>query len=168
MVDKIVQLVDVNNNNVFPVAGSLKQGSVTTSTINNGAVTTAKIDYTTLKGSSNVPIAMTLHKMGGNDGHQVRLTRIGNIVIVNCNYVRGTELAADGYGHQGSWGLFPEGYRPPHAAYLPLTNPTPGGGMAAWTINSDGTKRWSCNGWSGNHRLYGNAAWVTTDAWPTT
>lgn len=48
MVDKIVQLVDVDNNNVYPVAGSLKQGSVTTSTINDGAVTAAKINFSSL------------------------------------------------------------------------------------------------------------------------
>lgn len=45
MTDKIVQLVDNENNNIYPVAGSLAQGSVTTSTINDGAVTGAKIDW---------------------------------------------------------------------------------------------------------------------------
>lgn len=48
MTDKIVQLVDKDNNNVYPVAGSLKQGSVTTSTINDGAVTAAKINLSSL------------------------------------------------------------------------------------------------------------------------
>lgn len=43
MPNKIVQLVDNENNNIYPVAGSLAQDSVTTSTINDGAVTTAKL-----------------------------------------------------------------------------------------------------------------------------
>lgn len=43
MPNKIVQLVDNENNNIYPVAGSLAQDSVTTSTINDEAVTTAKI-----------------------------------------------------------------------------------------------------------------------------
>ena len=48
MADKIVQLVDKDNNNVYPIAGALAQGSVTTSTINDGAVTAEKIDFSTL------------------------------------------------------------------------------------------------------------------------
>lgn len=48
MTEKIVQLVDKDNNNLYPVAGSLKQGSVTTSTINGKAVTADKIDFSTL------------------------------------------------------------------------------------------------------------------------
>lgn len=48
MTEKIVQLIDKDNNNVYPVAGSLKQGSVTTSTINNKAVTADKIDFSTI------------------------------------------------------------------------------------------------------------------------
>lgn len=49
MTEKIVQLTDDENNNIYPVAGSLKDGSVTTSTINDGAVTADKIDFTTLE-----------------------------------------------------------------------------------------------------------------------
>lgn len=47
MTDKIVQLIDKDNNNVFPVAGSLKQGSVNSATINNKAVTAPKINFST-------------------------------------------------------------------------------------------------------------------------
>lgn len=45
MVDKIVQLVDKDNNNVYPIAGALAQGSVNTSTINDGAVTVGKMNF---------------------------------------------------------------------------------------------------------------------------
>lgn len=48
MTEKIVQLIDKDNNNIYPVAGSLKSGSVTTSTINDGAVTADKIDVLSL------------------------------------------------------------------------------------------------------------------------
>lgn len=47
MTDKIVQLIDKDNNNVFPVAGSLKQGSVNSATINDKAVTAPKINFST-------------------------------------------------------------------------------------------------------------------------
>lgn len=48
MADKIVQLTDDANNNIYPVAGSLKSGSVTTNTIEDEAVTADKIDFSTL------------------------------------------------------------------------------------------------------------------------
>ena len=44
MSNQVVQLTDDNNNNIYPVAGALMEGSVTTSTIENEAVTAAKID----------------------------------------------------------------------------------------------------------------------------
>lgn len=44
MADKVVQLVDKDNNNVYPIAGALAQGSVNTSTINDGAVTVGKMN----------------------------------------------------------------------------------------------------------------------------
>ena len=43
MADKIVQLENKDGDNIFPVAGALKSGSVSTSTINDAAVTAAKI-----------------------------------------------------------------------------------------------------------------------------
>lgn len=48
MADRVVQLKDNQDNNVYPIAGALAQGSVNTSTINDGAVTASKIDFTTL------------------------------------------------------------------------------------------------------------------------
>lgn len=47
MADQVVTLIDNEGANLYPVAGALKQGSVTTSTINDGAVTADKIDFTT-------------------------------------------------------------------------------------------------------------------------
>lgn len=51
MADQVVTLIDNEGTNLYPVAGALKQGSVTTSTINDGAVTADKIDFTTLGGN---------------------------------------------------------------------------------------------------------------------
>lgn len=48
MANQVVQLIDNDNNNIYPVAGALKDGSVTTSTINDNAVTAAKIDFASL------------------------------------------------------------------------------------------------------------------------
>lgn len=44
MANQIVQLTDSNNNNIFPVAGSMAGGSVETGMLQDEAVTTAKID----------------------------------------------------------------------------------------------------------------------------
>lgn len=44
MADKIVQLQDENGNNIFPIARGLGNNSVTTATIQDSAVTAAKID----------------------------------------------------------------------------------------------------------------------------
>ena len=51
MTEKIVQLIDNEGDNIYPVAGALKSGSVTTSTIANNAVTAPKIDFSTLSGN---------------------------------------------------------------------------------------------------------------------
>lgn len=48
MADKIVQLQDEDGNNIFPLARGLGSDTVSTATIQNGAVTAAKIDLTTL------------------------------------------------------------------------------------------------------------------------
>ena len=58
MADKIVQLVDQNDDNIYPVAGAMKDGTVDTNTILDGAVTGAKIDFSTTGGQcsqTNLP-----------------------------------------------------------------------------------------------------------------
>ena len=66
MTDKVVQLVDAESNNIFPVAGSLKSGSVTTNTINDGAVTADKIDTSTLPGKTFAEVSLTDTKRAGS------------------------------------------------------------------------------------------------------
>ena len=44
MANKVVQLIDKDDNNIFPVAGSIAGDSITTGMIKDDAITTAKID----------------------------------------------------------------------------------------------------------------------------
>lgn len=89
MVDKIVQLVDKDDNNVYPVAGSLKQGSVTTGTINDGAVTPSKIDMSALEnalyGASVSTTTVTLQRTDGSgtsSTHTIKKINLGGDVFV--------------------------------------------------------------------------------------
>lgn len=43
MADRIVQLIDKDNNNIYPVAGSMAGDSIMTAMLQDGAVTTAKV-----------------------------------------------------------------------------------------------------------------------------
>lgn len=48
MANKIVQLTNKDGDNIYPIAGGVGAGSVTTSSIEDGAVTSDKIDYATM------------------------------------------------------------------------------------------------------------------------
>ena len=48
MADKIVQLVDDQNNNIYPISRGVAADSVDTNAIQDGAVTSDKIDWSTL------------------------------------------------------------------------------------------------------------------------
>ena len=57
MADKIVILEDANGNNIYPISRGLATNSVDTNAIQNGAVTSAKIDWTTIDyGESEVAV----------------------------------------------------------------------------------------------------------------
>ena len=49
MEDKIVILEDLDGNNIYPISRGLATNSVDTNAIQNGAVTSAKIDWTTMR-----------------------------------------------------------------------------------------------------------------------
>ena len=53
MANQVVTIIDNNGNDIYPVAGALMQGAVTTSTINDGAVTANKIDFSTFGDQTN-------------------------------------------------------------------------------------------------------------------
>ena len=48
MANKIVQLINEDNDNVYPLAGGMAADSIDTQMLKDGSVTSDKIDYTTL------------------------------------------------------------------------------------------------------------------------
>lgn len=50
MADRIVQLTDEDDNNIFPAAGTMPTGAITTNMLQNNSVTSDKIDFTTISG----------------------------------------------------------------------------------------------------------------------
>ena len=54
MADKIVQLIDDQNNNIYPISRGLATNSVDTNAIQDGAVTSDKIDSATYSTSEQV------------------------------------------------------------------------------------------------------------------
>ena len=81
MANQVVQIIDNNGNDIYPVAGALMQGAVTTSTINDGAVTASKIDFTTF--GDNI---VTILKFGHQDTQTGSMTR---------TTLKGTELTIE-------------------------------------------------------------------------
>lgn len=47
MADRIVQLTDEDDNNIFPAAGTMPTGAITTNMLQNNSVTSDKIDFAT-------------------------------------------------------------------------------------------------------------------------
>lgn len=87
MAEKIVQLIDNNNDNIYPVAGSLKDGSVTTSTISDEAVTSAKIDMDSLTsalyGNIVSDMAFSISRAGGQQStHTGKKIHLGGNVYI--------------------------------------------------------------------------------------
>ena len=171
MADRVVQLKDNQDNNVYPVAGALKQGSVTTSTINDGAVTTSKIndgavtadkiDFTTIQGG-NMPIASSsMHIPYLTADDSMSLWRIGNIVFALANVVI-TSLTT--YDSVSAAEKIPSGFRPATgtSAVAGGSNSTIGiiiepGGSVAFSNRA---------AISSSTRFYGHGCWITKDAWP--
>lgn len=60
MVDKIVQLVDKDNNNIYPLSRGVAADSIDTNALQDGAVTALKIDAATLKEMGKVVYDYTL------------------------------------------------------------------------------------------------------------
>ena len=103
MSNQVVQLIDNNNNNIYPVAGALKDGSVTTSTINDGAVTASKIDFSTLGVNYSTSEVKTGAKwIDGSDVYRKVIVKTG-IVSSDGNAIAhgisnlGTIVSMNGY-----------------------------------------------------------------------
>lgn len=63
MADKIVQLVDKNSNNLYPVAGAVIDNAVSTGAISSQAVTNAKIENGAVNGVANDATAIGTAKL---------------------------------------------------------------------------------------------------------
>lgn len=169
MADKVVQLIDKDNNNVYPIAGALAQGSVNTSTINDGAVTADKINYSTMRGG-NVPIAtssMHLPYFSWAEGKMMNLWRIGNIVFAFANVVTSSISA---YDTESAVEVMPSGFRPVTGTVGLFTlNAIVGTNTTMSVIISDTGATWFSNraAVSSPTRFNGFGCWITKDNWPS-
>lgn len=78
MADRIVQLKDNQGNNVYPVAGSMKQGSITTNMLNDGIVTEAKLANNSIVSTSQI----TVTYYGGINTAGNSTTRNANLITL--------------------------------------------------------------------------------------
>lgn len=107
MANKIVQLQDESGDNIFPVAGGLASGSVTTSTINNGAVTADKLNlsYSTSEQSTGEkwvdgsPIYRKAYvgTWSGTSGTATRLTLQSSFNIIPVKIGGAVEYTSGGW-----------------------------------------------------------------------
>lgn len=82
MANNIVQLQDDSGNDAFPIAGGMAADSITTQMIQDGAVTSDKIDFTTL----TVPATLTV---GDGTGTTVNVNAINlgnNIYLLSGTF----------------------------------------------------------------------------------
>lgn len=179
MTDKIVKLVDGDDNNIYPIAGALKSGSVTSSTINDGAVTTPKIaneavevdkiDFATMKGYANsLPIATranTIATLGGTNLTGT-LTRYGDLVFL---YINATIGATHTTYDQQDFGNIAEGYRPAidTIAAGNMTSGSSQTGCFSLKIGTNGNILGSCPSTTDTTRVQVFGCWITNDTWPS-
>lgn len=169
MADRIVQLTDEDDNNIFPAAGTMPTGAITTNMLQNNSVTSDKIDFTTLEGG-NVPVAATSIHMpyGPTSDHVIDLTRIGNIVFAFANLVLSSVPSMDS---QTASETVPEGYRPVAGTHATIIfNTVAGGGSTnlGLTLSPNGTIAMSNRETIQlSERLYGQGCWITKDEWPS-
>lgn len=143
----------------------IEDSAVTTAKIANNAVATDKVDWTTMKGSSNMPVAKSTVNCG-----QVTLDfyRIGNLVLCNQSVVTSSWPT----GNRVSTGkTMPSGFRP-HAGEAIVHGSSIDG--QHWiepyvvTVQSSGAiLRSTGANLTGATRIDFNGAWITLDAWPS-
>lgn len=99
MANQVVQLTDKDNNNIFPVAGSMAGDSVETSMIKDEAVTSSKIDWTTFVGNNTYTLSSGFSVSRGGIfvcGKVVTValviecteTKAGNVAVLSVNNTR--------------------------------------------------------------------------------
>jgi hypothetical protein len=105
MANNIVQLTDDQNNNIFPVAGGMAGDSITTAMLQDGVVTAAKINSTTVAFTDFITLSTGFALQGTN-----------NAVYVSGNILYATFLIKKSSGNftstQDTIGVIKSGYRP--------------------------------------------------------
>lgn len=115
---------------------------------------------------SSIPIRQVTASFG-NVGTtlSVVLTRYGNLVICNFNFV---VASCSQYDEQG-FATCPDGYKPKYMAIV-VGNTTAGAtttGCFQFRINPTGQVYLSTTGFSSNTRVQGTGVWFTDDAMPS-
>lgn len=102
MADKIVILEDENGNNIYPITRGLAADSVDTNAIQDGAVTSSKIDSATLKKIAYMPGDVVdvsgeylIHLYGRNDGFRIFVTSNKSLDFVSGASIRFTATQND-------------------------------------------------------------------------
>ena len=125
-----------------------------------GSIPASTIDW------SSIPIRQTQASFG-NVGTNllVILTRYGNLVICNFNFV---VASCSQYDEQSS-ATCPSGYRPKYSAII-VGNTTAGAtttGCFQFRVEPTGGVYLSTTGFSSNTRVQGTGVWFTEDAMPS-
>lgn len=142
----------------------LTDGSITTAKLANGAVTSDKIDWTTIKGDPSIPIAIKNTTMMYSV--PCILARVGNLVLLQINgFCTGTPNA-----NGSSAETLPVGFRPAlnvnTAGYINASDGTPI--ILAATVNSNGKIDWSSYKTPAKNTYWRFAVtYPTTDDWPS-
>lgn len=142
---------------------------VNTADIVDDAVTSSKIDFTTIKDqANNLPDAYTTVDVGY--GIILKVHRIGNLVIVNQNGEVSTSMPT--LSGDVCPNSMPSGFRPIDSDMGRVGGPsfTAGGSSfdITYVILQDGTiRRYSRAGAAVGANFMLTGIWITNDAWPT-
>jgi len=138
----------------------------------SGVVASDNIDFTTLKGSTDIPVAMKNVPIGWDI--YTTLVRVGNVVTAGRSMVSTTQFSSQTTTLDET---IPEGFRPVANASLgacgridgTITDGMDRGTWLCWTVNSDGSLLFSTSGstTSGAKRIDTIGSWITVDEWPS-
>ena len=155
-------------NNFVAVYG--ESGLIDTADIATGAVTASKIDFTSFNSTSVGGVASTvIHNAG--DASELRLFRVGNLVIANGTFILNSLGTYDQFSISNT---VPLGFRPSlsivdnaNKIYLPFTGST-SNVNGGWSVSHDGEMWFSIStAFSGSVRFFYNATYLTDDDYPS-
>ena len=94
MANKITQLVNESGDNLYPLAGGMAADSISTEMLKDGAVTSDKIDWTTIQ---KIDVSGYL-KAGTSTGTAV-IYKFGRVCVLNLAVYVGETVAANTWGY---------------------------------------------------------------------